>query len=67
MNAKQYLDALSKLDLTQVGASEVLQVGPRTSRRWALDEAPIPPAVAVVIRLLVDGRLSPDEIPKLAK
>ena len=74
MNAKQYRAALEKLEITQLAAGEMLQVGARTSRRWALGEARIPAPVAMLLRLMVDrqyelvvpvvdeetGRLMPD-------
>jgi hypothetical protein len=57
MTNKQYRDALDKLDITQVGAGELFQVGARTSRRWALDEARVPTTVAMILHLMLDKKL----------
>jgi len=57
MNAKQYRKALADLEMSQVAAGEFFKVGARTSRRWALGEARIPEAVAIVLRLMVDNKL----------
>lgn len=57
MNAQQYRDALAKLDLTQVAAGELFGVGARTSRRWALDEARVPPSVAMLLELMLKKKL----------
>lgn len=57
MTSDQYRDALQKLNLTQVAAGELFQVGPRTSRRWALDEARIPATVAMLLQLMLKKRL----------
>ena len=53
MTAKQYRAALDKLGLSQLAAGRLFAVGARTSRRWALDEARVPVAVAMVLHLLV--------------
>lgn len=65
MSSQQYRDALEKLGLTQVGAGELLRVGPRTSRRWALDEARVPGPVAILLRLLLKKRIKLEDIEKV--
>jgi len=57
MNAKQYRDALAKLDLSQAAAGEIFGVGARTSRRWALNEARIPPLVGMWLQLMLSKKL----------
>jgi len=57
MNAKQYRDALEKRGMSQLAAGELFGVGARASRRWALDEARVPAAVAMLLRLMLDKRL----------
>jgi hypothetical protein len=58
MNAKQYRQALERIGLTQLAAGDLLGVGARTSRRWALDEARIPTPVAILLRLLLKKRIT---------
>jgi hypothetical protein len=57
MTAKQYRAALDKLGISQLAAGELFGVGARTSRRWALDEARVPAAVAMMLRLMLDRQL----------
>ena len=57
MDADEYREALDKLKMSQVAAGEMFEVGSRTSRRWALGEARIPRAVAMVLNLMVKKRL----------
>jgi len=57
MNAKQYRKALADLEMSQVAAGRLFQVGDRTARRWALGEARVPEAVAIVLRLMVDNKV----------
>ena len=65
MDKNQYRKALEKLDLTQTAAGELFRVGARTSRRWALGEARVPWAVAMLLKLMVKRRLKPEEIAAL--
>lgn len=57
MNAKQYRKALERLELTQVAAGEMLQVGARTSRRFALGESKIPGPVVMLLDLMLKKQL----------
>lgn len=62
MNAQEYRDALERLKLTQLDAGELFNVGPRTSRRWALGQARIPTSVAMLLRLMVRKRVEPNDV-----
>ena len=57
MDADEYRNALDKLKMSQEAAGEMFGVGSRTARRWALDEARIPRAVAMVLSLMVKKKL----------
>lgn len=57
MTAKEYRDALDRLQMTQGTAGELFGVGPRTSRRWALDEAKVPVPVSMILRLMLKKQL----------
>jgi hypothetical protein len=61
MTAKQYRAALDRLGLSQKGAARLFGADPRTSRRWALDEAAIPETVAMILRYLINTGTSPDD------
>ena len=57
MNAKQYREALAQLDLTQAAAGEMFGVNARTSRRWALGGASVPPLVELLLNLMITKKL----------
>ena len=57
MTAKEYQDALDRLEMTQAAAGTLFGVGPRTSRRWALDEAKVPVPVSMILRLMLKKQL----------
>lgn len=62
MTANQYRTAIEKLGLSQRGAAAFLGVDERTSRRWALDEIPVPDSVAKLLRLMVRLKLKPEDV-----
>ena len=57
MDAQQYRRALAELGLTQAAAGELFEVGERSSRRWALGEAKVPPMVALLLELMLSKRV----------
>jgi transposase-like protein len=65
MNGTEYSKAIARLDLTQVEAARFLGVDDTTSRRWVADRSPIPRAVAMLLRLMIRYRLSPDHVSAL--
>lgn len=69
MKPKQYQEWLDKLELTQVAAARVLQVDPRTSRKWVLGERPIPGWVEVFLEYVWHTRSTPafDRLMKKAE
>ncbi len=58
MTANQFRSAISRLDLSQVGAARLVGADPRTGRRWALSERPVPECVAILLRLLLSGKIT---------
>jgi hypothetical protein len=62
MKAKEYRAALAALRLSQGAAAKFLGVDPRTSRRWALGEVPVPRPVALLLRVMVRHKLSPNDV-----
>jgi transposase len=61
MTPNQYRATLHKLGLSQREAGRILQVGERTSRRWA-SEGGIPETAAKLLRLAVAGKITVDDI-----
>ncbi len=62
MTAKQFQAAIDRLGLSQVGAAKLFGADPRTARRWALGERSIPESVAILLRLMLAGKISADDI-----
>lgn len=65
MTANQYRVALDRLSLSQRGAAKLFGVGERTSRRWALGEADVPQPVAILLRLMLSGKITVADIERL--
>ena len=62
MTAKQFQAALDRLKLSQLGAARLFGADGRTARRWASGERSIPPTVAILIKLMLAGKIKPDDI-----
>jgi len=60
MTARQYLDAIGKLGLSQQAAGRWLGVSPRTAQNYAAKGPPEP--AAKLIRLVLRLRLDPSDI-----
>ncbi len=62
MTAKQFQAAIDRLGLSQVGAARLVGADPRTARRWALGERSVPKSVAIILRLMLAGKITADDI-----
>lgn len=62
MTANQFRAAIKRLDLSQVGAARLVGADPRTARRWALGEREIPECVAILLRLLIAGKITVGDV-----
>lgn len=62
MTANQFRAALSRLDLSQAGAANLVGADPRTGRRWALGERQVPECVAILLRLLLAGKITIEDV-----
>lgn len=62
MTANQFRAALDRLELSQAAAAALVGADPRTGRRWALGERAVPECVAVLLRLLINGKITVDDI-----
>jgi hypothetical protein len=58
LTANQFRTAIDKLGLSQRGAAALFGADERTSRRWALGERDIPHCVAIVLRLMLAGKIT---------
>ncbi len=62
MTAKQFQAALDRLKLSQLGAARLFGADGRTARRWASGERSIPPTVAILLKLMLAGKITADDI-----
>lgn len=62
MSPNQFRAALDKLKLSQLAAARLFQSGGRTVRRWALGERSVPTNVAILLRLLIAGKVTTKDI-----
>jgi len=62
MNAKQYRQMLKDLDLSHIGAARLLTIEPRSSRRYADGAREVPGTVAILLRLMLAGKLTAADI-----
>jgi plasmid maintenance system antidote protein VapI len=59
MKAKEYKSIIEQFGLTQTGMALVLEVDPRTSRKWCNDERSIPATVAGFLRYMIETKNTP--------
>jgi hypothetical protein len=62
VNPDELVTALRELDLTQQGFARLVGHGERVVRYWIAGERAIPQGVAIVVRLLVAGRITAADI-----
>lgn len=62
MTSTQYRTALRRLCLTQIGAAKLFGANERTARYYANGERAIPTCVAIVLKLLVAGKITTADI-----
>jgi hypothetical protein len=62
MTPKQFQAAIDRLGLSQVRAAKLFGADPRTARRWALGERDVPECVAIVLRLLLSGKITIEDV-----
>ncbi len=65
MTGDEYRNALEELGMSQLFAAELFDVDPRTSRRWALGERRIQPAVVQLLNLLLTKKIAKGAIWKV--
>lgn len=64
MNADGYRAALDTLGLNQTTGAKFLEIGPRSSRRYAGGELPVPPMIAMLLTLMVQMGLRPQDVER---
>ena len=65
MTKTAYRAAIDAVGLSQVKASVFFEVDRKTSPRWARGEAPVPGAVAKLLRVMIRHELAPEDVNAL--
>lgn len=62
MTAIQFRSALDRLGASQTAIAPILGLSTRQMRRYAAGDAEIPRTVAIVLRLLMSGKITPEDL-----
>lgn len=62
MTANQFRAALSRLGISQLEAARIFKSNDRTVRRWAIGERTVPTPVAIMLRLLIQKKITVQDI-----
>lgn len=67
MTPAELRTVLARLEISQVGLAAFVGVDPRTARRWAAGDIPVPKAVALILRFLDARKMAPEKFEKIAQ
>jgi hypothetical protein len=62
MSPSEFRTALAALDLSQVEAARLFGRTPRCVQRWIAGDRAIPPEAVILVRLMLAGKITPDDI-----
>jgi DNA-binding transcriptional regulator YiaG len=62
MSPEQFQEAIDTAGLSQRATGRLLGHDERTVRKWVAGKSAIPPAVAIVLRLLASGKITLDDV-----
>lgn len=65
MTGPEYQAAIDTMGLSQVAAGKFFEASPRSSRRWASGQLPVPPLIEKMIRLMLAKGLTPAQVEEL--
>lgn len=67
MKPSEFRACLERLGLSQVGAARLFGYNERTFRSYAAGDLAIPVVVALLLRVLVKFKITPEQIEKLRR
>jgi DNA-binding transcriptional regulator YiaG len=62
MSKTQFRRALKTLGISQRGFARLIGSAERTVRRWALGEAELPESDAILLRLMLGGKITAEDV-----
>jgi hypothetical protein len=67
MTPAQFQTAINRLGLSQVRAAKLFGFEPRSARRWAASDSAVPEPVAILLRLLLAGKITIEDVEKFRR
>ena len=67
MTAEEFEQAIDQVNLSQIEAAEFFGVNERSSRRWISGQHAVPQSVAMLLRVMVNNNITPEQILTLCK
>lgn len=67
MTPTQFQTAIDRLGLSQVAAAKLVKADPRTARKWVAGVNKVPECVAILLRLLLAGKVTVTDIEAVRK
>ena len=65
MTHKRFTSILNELGLSLAEFSSLMGQDRRTIGRWASGERSVPPSVAIILNLMIQGYIEPEDIRKV--
>jgi hypothetical protein len=62
MTPKQFQATLDRLGLTQAGMARMIGSDPRTARHYAAGTRSVPECVAILLRLMLAGKITQEDV-----
>jgi hypothetical protein len=62
MSPKQFQTAIDRLGIPQTGWARLTERDPRTVRKWVAGTNRIPPEAAILLRLMLAGKITADDV-----
>jgi DNA-binding transcriptional regulator YdaS (Cro superfamily) len=67
MSPKQFQTAIDRLGIPQTGWARLTERDPRTVRKWVAGTNRIPPEAAILLRAMLEGKLTQEDVERLRK
>jgi hypothetical protein len=64
---KQFQAAIDRLGIPQTGWARLTERDPRTVRKWVAGTNRIPPEAAILLLLMLAGKITADDVERLRK
>jgi hypothetical protein len=66
MSPDEFRQAITALDLNMSGGARFLHIDRRTAGSYASGRLPVPPQTAMLLSVMVDRSISPEQVAKIS-